>query len=414
MSEQQENNIQNENLEPISAEELAKKEAAENAAAEEKVEDVTDDAVAEEEKPDEAPVDSDAKEEEVAADEEKEDIPSDEGNASDENGDGKVSEDVGEDAGETEEEPVEPEAEVEKEPNEVEVSTNEVDELKKQVEEFQFEKEEREGIVNLQTEVNKGQDEYADFEAKVNAALQDALVDNKIDLNKPLAEIKDEDPAKFKIAMNYIQEAEALKQRKIAEISKKVEDVQNKLIFKRAEREFAKFDLTDDQAQVAADTFIKIMREVGIQDLGEDLKLKVSLAVGQGKLIAKGVKDVAHAAADVMEAVSESAAKVEEKLAEKEEELKAADSIKDVEEPEKKEEKEEVAKEEPAKEEALAEAMDDPTAIQVGADVPNKVDDPEILTKLAQFKQGSKEQLAFYKEHHAEINKAMANYRKGF
>jgi len=406
-----------ENLQPISAEDLAKQQTEAVSETEaEKVEAGLED-VANGNVVDEQEVEKSIAEQEQQEEEPKEEkTPSDEGNASDENGDGKVSEDVGEDAGDSEKEPVEAEEQepnkTEEQPKDEDIPNNdEVEELRKQVEEFQFEKEEREGVAELQAEVGKGQNEFENFEARVNQALLDALNDNKIDVNKSLDEIRQEDPAKFKVAMGYIQEAEALKQRKIAEISKKVEDVQNKLIFKRAEREFAKFDLTDEQAEVAADTFIRIMREVGIQNLKDDLKMKVSLAVGQGKLLAKGVKEAAEKVAEVAEKVEEKATEVEEAIKPEtvEDKVEVAEETKKEEKPEEKV----PVKEDDSVKEALAEAADDPVTNTVNGVAPNKIDDPDILSKLAQFKQGSKEQLAFYKEHYGEINRAMANYHRG-
>lgn len=388
---------QNENLQPISAEELKKQEEQ---AEVEKVE--TEEPTHEEEKTKET-VDT---QDEAPAEEKGGEAPDAVGE------DAEQLEDVSDDVVKEEKEETTPEEKEEEETVEeekVEEVNPEVEELRKQVEEFQFEKEEQAGIQELQHAVNDAQVSFADFEARVNAALRDALEDNKIDLNKSLEEIRQENPAQYKVAIDYINQAEAIKQKHIAEATQKIQDVQNRLIFKRAEREFNKFELTNEEAEIAADTFINIMRQVGISNLTDDLKAKVSLAVGQGKLLAKGVKETAKKVADVAEAVEKKAAEVEENLKEKVEEAPAeveevAEEVEKIE--------EEVVKD-ATKEEALAEAMDDPTAVNVDSNAPNKIDDPDILSKLAGFKQGSKEQLAFYKEHYAEINKAMLKFRRG-
>lgn len=293
---------------------------------------------------------------------------------------------------------------------------DEVEELRKQVEEFQFEKEEREGIQELQTTVQNAQVGFADFESRVNAALRDALMDNKIDLNKSLEEIRKDDPAQYKVAMDLINQAEAIKQQQIAAITRQVQDVQNKLIFKRAEREFNKFDLTDEEAEIAADTFINIMRQVGIDNLKEDLKAKVSLAVGQGKLLAKGVKETAEKVAEAAGKVEEKAEQIQEALikpeAENEKPEVAVEAEKETDKTGDAVGEAEASHEEEQKAEGLKEAMDDPVSQSVDAGAPAKVDDPSVLSKLASFKQGSKEQLAFYKEHYGEINRAMQRFHR--
>ena len=179
-------------------------------------------------------------------------------------------------------------------------------------------------------------------------------------------------------------------------------DVQNTLIFKRAEREFAKYNLTAEEAEVAADTFIKIMHEVGINDLGEDLKTKVSLSVGQSRI------NKTAEAPKAEEAPAEDASKVDEVVDEKPAEEKAA------EEEVVKEEKKEEKPEEPVEPEKkvvvdLDEYMADPTTSAAGAKKSDYAD-TSILSELARLK--GKEQQAFYVEHATEINKAMAEVRK--
>lgn len=394
-----EENNKEQNVTPISAEELAKQQ--EEVQVEEEQEKVEVDVV-EEEPPKKEETDTasendspeKSEEGEKKNDEKNGEVPpSDEGNEGDGEGSEEVSGDVGEDTEKAESEPVE-------ENNEEEPAEN-IEDLKAQIEEYKFNEEERAGLQNLAGQIQNAQAELDDFDAKVDMALRDALVDNKIDLDKSLDELAKENPAAHKIAISFIQQANQVKEQHAAEVVQRVRDVQNTLIFKRAEREFAKYNLTAEEAEVAADTFIKIMHEVGINDLGEDLKTKVSLSVGQSRInkVAEAPKVEEKVEEAPAEAVEDT--KTEEVAEEKPAEEKTT----------KEEKKEEKPAEEPEKKVVvdLDEYMADPTTSAAGAKKSDYTD-TSILSELAKLR--GKEQQAFYVEHATEINKAMAEVRK--
>lgn len=396
-----EENNKEQNVTPISAEELAKQQ--EEVQVEEEQEKVEVDVV-EEEPPKKEETDTASEndspekfeEGEKKNDEKNGEVPpSDEGNEGDREGSEEVSEDVGEDTKKAEGEPVE-------ENNEEEPTEN-IEDLKAQIEEYKFNEEERAGLQNLAGQIQNAQAELDDFDAKVDMALRDALVDNKIDLDKSLEELAKENPAAHKIAISFIQQANQVKEQHAVEVVQRVRDVQNTLIFKRAEREFAKYNLTAEEAEVAADTFIKIMHEVGINDLGEDLKTKVSLSVGQSRInkaaeAPKVEEKVEEAPTEVVEDTSKVDEVVENKPTEEKEAAKE-------------EKKEEKPAEEPEKKVVvdLDEYMADPTTSAAGAKKSDYTD-TSILSELAKLR--GKEQQAFYVEHATEINKAMAEVRK--
>lgn len=394
-----EENKNEQNVTPISAEELAKQQEVQAEEEQEKV-DVEEEKSKKEEDTDTASEnDSPEKSEEgeKGNDEENGEVPpSDEGNEGDGEGSSEVSEDVEGDAEKAEGEPVEGNNE------EVEPAES-IEDLKAQIEEYKFNEEERAGLQNLSVQIQNAQVELDDFDAKVDMALRDALVDNKIDLDKSLDELGKENPAAYKIAIDFIRQANQVKEQHAAEVVQKVRDVQNTLIFKRAEREFAKYNLTAEEAEVAADTFIKIMHEVGINDLNEDLKTKVSLSVGQSRInkVAEAPK-VEEKVEEAPAEVAEDTSKVDEVVEDKPTEEKEATK-----EDKKKEEK----PEEPEKKVVvdLDEYMADPTTSAAGAKKSDYAD-TSILTELAKLR--GKEQQAFYVEHATEINKAMAEVRK--
>lgn len=399
-----EENKNEQNVTPISAEELAKQQEVQAEEEQEKV-DVEEEKSEKEEDADTASEnDSPEKSEEGEKENNEENgevPPSNEGNEGDGEGSSEVSEDVEGNAEKAEGEPVE-------ENNEEVEPAESIEDLKAQIEEYKFNEEERAGLQSLATQIQNAQAELDDFDAKVDMALRDALVDNKIDLDKSLDELGKENPAAYKVAIDFIRQANQVKEQHAAEVVQKVRDVQNTLIFKRAEREFAKYNLTAEEAEVAADTFIKIMHEVGINDLNEDLKTKVSLSVGQSRInkVAEAPK-VEEKVEEAPAEVAEDTSKAEETVEEKPTEEKPAkeEATKD----DKK--KEEKPAEEPEKKVVvdLDEYMADPTTSAAGAKKSDYTD-TSILTELAKLR--GKEQQAFYVEHATEINKAMAEVRK--
>lgn len=188
-------------------------------------------------------------------------------------------------------EPEEKEEEQQQEPTEEEEEEKEetdkepsVDDLKKRIEEYEIEKQERETLDQYTKLVN---DVYADvqrFETIVQNGMIEGLKKFGIDPNLTFEEIKEQDPAKYELAVELVNQA----QQRIDQHRQQAKDVLDgegsKIVFDKAEKEIKKYDLTPEQQVNAAEMFVNIMMRTGIQDLGEDLISKVKLAVGNAMI----------------------------------------------------------------------------------------------------------------------------------
>lgn len=375
--------------------------------------------------------------EEVTEEDVKDEKPSDEGNDTNEEGSKEVSEDVGEDAkaaevkedeeksekAEEEESKEETEKEGEKdedseeskedtteegktEEQESEPSPEEkMAELERELEALRDEQETKEMIDNRQAAVVKAAKDYDDFNAKLGDALLDTFKQYGIDPDQNIEELK-KDPAKFQIAQDIVRQAQTLQAQKQQELMQPITQLSNQIVFKKAGQAMSKFELTDEQSTVAAETLINILNQTGLADLDADLKAKVELAVARAKMIApkvaEVVEDVKEAVKDVIEA---EAPKVEDDAVEN-----ALDKVE--------ENKEEV------KEETVEETEDkkDPVvnldAFKEGANTgdvdtlppADPITEDNVLQEMAKL--NFKDRAAFYKEHMQLINNVMAKRRK--
>ena len=182
--------------------------------------------------------------------------------------------------------PEEEQEEQQQEPTEEEEKEQEpsVDDLKKRIEEYEIEKQERETLDQYTKLVN---DVYADvqrFESIVQNGMIEGLKKFGIDPNLTFEEIKEQDPAKYELAVELVNQA----QQRIDQHRQQAKDVLDgegsKIVFDKAEKEIRKYDLTPEQQVNAAEMFVNIMMRTGIQDLGEDLISKVKLAVGNAMI----------------------------------------------------------------------------------------------------------------------------------
>ena len=182
--------------------------------------------------------------------------------------------------------PEEEQEEQQQEPAEEEEKEQEpsVDDLKKRIEEYEIEKQERETLDQYTKLVN---DVYADvqrFETIVQNGMIEGLKKFGIDPNLTFEEIKEQDPAKYELAVELVNQA----QQRIDQHRQQAKDVLDgegsKIVFDKAEKEIKKYDLTPEQQVNAAEMFVNIMMRTGIQDLGEDLISKVKLAVGNAMI----------------------------------------------------------------------------------------------------------------------------------
>lgn len=166
-----------------------------------------------------------------------------------------------------------------------EESAEDVEKVKAELEALREAEEERKGLEDLGNLVQNVETEYNRVLNGIQKALNDTLDQYGIDKTKTLDELRKEDPAKAVIAEDLIRQANEVKQFNETNLTKQVQDKGAELVFKKAEKLFNKYTLSHEQAEVAADTFINIMMNVGVNDLGEDLAAKVELAAARAKLV---------------------------------------------------------------------------------------------------------------------------------
>jgi hypothetical protein len=154
-----------------------------------------------------------------------------------------------------------------------------------QLEELRTEKEEREALEACNIEVMKVEREFQDCSNKIAQALKDSFAQNGIDSSKTMDELKKEDPAKATLAMQFIAQAQELKAQLENAAVNEISKHQNEVIYRAASREFEKMGLNLEQAKEAVKTFKRIVNEIGVTDLKEDLQMKVQLAAGRAKIV---------------------------------------------------------------------------------------------------------------------------------
>lgn len=159
------------------------------------------------------------------------------------------------------------------------------EDLMAQLEELRTEKEEREALEACNIEVMKVEREFQDCSNKIAQALKDSFAQNGIDSSKTMEELKKEDPAKATLAMQFIAQAQELKAQLENAAVNEISKHQNEVIYRAASREFEKIGLNLEQAKEAVKTFKRIVNEIGVTDLKEDLQMKVQLAAGRAKIV---------------------------------------------------------------------------------------------------------------------------------
>ncbi len=158
-------------------------------------------------------------------------------------------------------------------------------ELVAQLEELRAEKEDREALEACNKEVMKVEEEFNQCTNKIAEALRTSFAQNDIDPTKSLEELRKENPAKATLAEQFIRQATELKANLERAAMQEVAKHQNEVIYKAASREFVKMGLNLEQAKNAVATFKRIVDEIGVTDLGDDLKMKVQLAAGRAKIV---------------------------------------------------------------------------------------------------------------------------------
>lgn len=220
-----------------------------------------------------------------------------------------------------------------------------VDAIKAELEELKAEKEERADVENLNKESARVAREYDELCGQISGRLEAKLKELGIPLDKSITDLEAEDKAKAEIARKLIGDANELIERaKVAAtdfLNKKAQDV----VFKKADRLLRKYDVTEEEADVVANTFLDIIAQSGVRDLEDDLRAKVELAVAKAKMVCQHVSKTAEVVKEKADEVTEKIKKVEEIITPP----KVEEPVKDTEPKEESKVEEVKAKEEPVK-----------------------------------------------------------------
>ena len=292
----------------------------------------------------------------------------------------------------------EPKKEEQEELENVDDTVNELEELRQKVKNFEDEKEIRTQVEEFVKIKNAKEHEFDNFMATLGENYINTLKKYGIDTTKTIEEIAQDDPAKGEIAIKITEQAEQIKQQKAREIANIVDSEYHKVVFTKAEKEFAKFNLTYEQQKAAADNFVNIVLQLGVQDLGNDITEKVKFAVGRA--IMEHPKEAEKVAPATVEEIAQV---VEEKANEPANDNNNA-----------KEEKQEVTEETQKEKEKTKEEKEPPVIpldefkegiVSSGTSVETLSED-NILEVLA--KVPFKERTAFYMKHYDMIERAAA------
>lgn len=274
-------------------------------------------------------------------------------------------------------------------------------ELIAQLEELRAEKEDREALEACNKEVMKVEEEFNQCTNKIAEALRTSFAQNDIDPTKSLEELRKENPAKATLAEQFIRQATELKANLERAAMEEVAKHQNEVIYRAASREFVKMGLNLEQAKNAVATFKRIVNEIGVTDLGDDLKMKVQLAAGRAKIVVPEVEPDRTAGSETT--VDSDNTDLKEPSPEKE-------KVEPVEEPEKEkdvpptpvvEKPSEPVVEKP-KVEDFEEGVTGKTSVNAGT----MINELNVLDELAKLPY--RERARFYKEHEDVISKALS------
>lgn len=232
---------------------------------------------------------------------------------------------------------------------------------------------------------------------QVHDALIKTIKKYEIPEDKTLNELRAESPEKAAILEGLLAKAQEVIQDTSAQLSAQIEERAKDVLFNKAGKMFEAYKMTEEQADIAAATFINIMNQVGINDLGEDLAAKVKLSVAQAKMDSPDVVEVAPVQEE------EKAIEVEEKK-----EPPVQKSEEDIKEEVPPTEKEIVEEALPTGEKKpdISEFME---GIEGNAAKASDVNTDNVLAKLNALP--FKERTKFYKENMDLINEAMKKAR---
>ena len=192
------------------------------------------------------------------------------------------------------------------------------EDMRAELEELRYSRDEENALREIGKAQSDAQSEMQEFQTRVTQILEQGLKHYGIDPEKSIEDIAKEDPAKADIARELLNSAQQHIQAKQQELIQRVGQLEQNVVFNRAEREIKKFKLTAEQEIEAAKMFVKIINATGVADISEDLKEKVRLAVASAKMSVP-VENIIAPTEDtkVLETPSE---KIEEKVEDKVEE----------------------------------------------------------------------------------------------
>ena len=204
---------------------------------------------------------------------------------------GDEGEEKTEDADRKDAETVDPEEPVKEEEKEEEKTTDKDSEdnqtpedMQAELEELRYSRDEENALREIGKAQSDAQSEMQEFQTRVTQILEQGLKHYGIDPEKSIEDIAKEDPAKADIARELLNSAQQHIQAKQQELIQRVGQMEQNVVFNRAEREIKKFKLTAEQEIEAAKMFVKIINATGVADISEDLKEKVRLAVASAKM----------------------------------------------------------------------------------------------------------------------------------
>ena len=232
---------------------------------------------------------------------------------------------------------------------------------------------------------------------QVHDALIKTIKKYEIPEDKTLNELRAESPEKAAILEGLLAKAQEVIQSTSAKLSAQVEEKAKDVLFNKAGKMFDAYKMTEEQANIAAATFINIMNQVGINDLGEDLAAKVKLSVAQAKMDSPDVVEVAPVKED-KKAIEVEETKKEEPVQKSEEDIK--DEVPPA---------EEIVEEKPQQKEEKPDLSEFMEGVEGNAAKASDVNTDNVLAKLNALP--FKERTKFYKENMDLINEAMKKAR---
>lgn len=280
----------------------------------------------------------------------------------------------------------------------------ELEKAKAELAEKEAELQEEKAIKSYEDDVREANRQYDEFLTNLGNAMLQEFAKYGIDANTNLEELRKSDPAKAQVAENIIRQAQQAKDMAAKNVQNNLNDRLTDVVFTKASRLFDKYELTHEQGEVAAETFVNILSQSGIRDMGDDLIAKVELAVARAKLLKPKVEKVIDDAKDVVKEAKEAVKDVIEAKASSEAEVPNETKAS---------EKEEVKEEKEApKVESVVEApsIDEfkESAVISNQAAGDAITEDNVLEQMAKLP--FKERTAFYAQHRALCEKAMAKH----